>query len=63
MSYRNDKVSDVMAVLTVIRKEFAKRATFRSSDSLRKEAIKDLAETELRTGRYKERAFRRGNPS
>lgn len=53
MPYRKDKVSDVMAVLIVIKEEFARRTKFCSSASLRKEAIEELAETELRTGRYR----------
>lgn len=53
MPHRNDKVSDVMAVLTVIKEKFTRRTNYRSSTNLRKEAIKELAKTELRAGRYK----------
>ena len=53
MPYRNDKVSDVMAVLTVMRNEFERTSNYRDSTELRREAVKDVAETELSAKRYK----------
>lgn len=53
MPYRNDKVSDVMAVLTVMRNEFKITSNYRNTTQLRKEAVEDVAETELRAKRYK----------
>jgi hypothetical protein len=49
----NDKVINVMAVLTVIRNEFEKTPNCRYSTELRKEAVNDVAETELIAKRYK----------
>ena len=53
MRYRNDKVSDVMAVLMAIREKDRKRHSYRNFNELRKESIRNLAEFELRSGRYK----------
>lgn len=53
MWYHNDKVSDVIAVLAAIKKEDVRRNSNRNSAELRKESIRDLAEIELRSGRYK----------
>jgi hypothetical protein len=50
MSYQKDKVSDVIAVLAVMRKEFGRRP--RNTSELRKEAVTDVAETGLRAGRF-----------
>ena len=56
MPYRNDKVSDVIAVLTVMRNEFKRTSNYRGSTELRKKAVKDVAEKELElsAGRYKD---------
>ena len=53
MPYRNDKVSDVVAVLAAVRDEFRKRSSYINSTELRKDAVKALAENELRARRYK----------
>jgi len=53
MPYRNDKVSDIITILTGIRGQFARRTNYCGSAGLRKEAIKEFAESELRTRRYK----------
>jgi hypothetical protein len=45
-----DKVSDIIAVLTVMKREF--RRTHRNTTELRKEAVMEVAETELRSGRF-----------
>ena len=54
MPYRNDKVSDVMAVLTVMRNKFKITPNCRYFTELRREAVKDVAETELNAKRYKD---------
>jgi hypothetical protein len=54
MSYKNDKVSDVLTVLASIRDDF-NRYRNRNSTELRKDAVKDIAESELRaTKRFKD---------
>ena len=53
MPYRDDKVSDIMAVLTVMRNEFKRMSIYRDSTELRKEAVKEIAGTELSAKRYK----------
>jgi len=53
MSYRNDELSDVVAVLTLVRDEFKKRSSYINSTELRKDAVKAFAETELKAKRYK----------
>ena len=53
MPYRNDKVSDVMVVLTVMRNKFKITPNCRYFTELRREAVKDVAETELSAKRYK----------
>jgi len=53
MSYRDDKVSDVVAILAIMRNEFKSRSSYYNSTELRKEAVKSLAENELRQKRYK----------
>ena len=53
MSYQNNKVTDVMAILTNIKGEFKKRNNYRNTTELRKDAIRSVAESELRAGRYK----------
>ena len=51
--YQRDKVTDVMAVLGTIRREFKARNSYRNTTELRKEAVRLVAESELGTGRYK----------
>ena len=53
MRYRKDKVSDVLAVLAIMRKEIKKASSYRDTTELRKEAVQEVAETELRANRYK----------
>jgi hypothetical protein len=53
MRFRNDKVTDVVAVLSIIREKYRKRYGYCNATELRKESIIDLAEFELRSGRYK----------
>jgi hypothetical protein len=48
-----DKICDVINVLTRIKENYLKRPHSFGSAALRKEAIKELAEAELRKGRYK----------
>ena len=55
MPYWNDKVSDVIAVLTIIRNEFRRASNYRDVTELRKDAIKEVADTELHAKRYKNR--------
>ena len=52
MPYRNDKVSDVMAVLKVMRRKFKTTTGFCDITELRKETVKDFAETEYKKGRF-----------
>jgi hypothetical protein len=54
MSYhQRDKVTDVMAVLGTIKQEFKGRRNYRNTTELRKEAVRLVAESELRARRYK----------
>lgn len=53
MSYKKDKISDVLTVLDAMRKILNGAVIFRDTTELRKEAVKDVAETEFRAGRYK----------
>ena len=50
---QNDKVSDVMAVLSLMRDEFNKSPYHRNTTELRKEAVKIVAEKGLRANRFK----------
>ena len=52
-SYRNDKVSNVMAVLKVMRRESKRTSNYCDFTELRRKAVKDVAETEYSKGRYK----------
>ena len=55
MSYRNDKVSDVLAVLAAMRNDFNRTKGGRNSTELRKDAVKGFAEGELRAkNRFKD---------
>lgn len=53
MHYRNEKVSDVVAVLAIMRNEFNSRSSHCNCTELRKETVKGLAENELLQNRYK----------
>jgi len=55
MHYRKDKVSDVLAVLAIMKKEIKKESYFRDITVLRQEAVQEVAEIELRAKRYKNR--------
>jgi hypothetical protein len=54
MSSRNDKVSDVLAVLAIMRTGFNRATAYhnRNSTELRKDAVNDIAENELRAKRF-----------
>jgi len=52
MPYRNDKVSDVMAVLKVMKKGFKRTSNYCDFTELRRKAVKDVAETEYSKGRF-----------
>lgn len=52
MTYKKDKVSDIMAVLTIIRRKFKTTTNFCDITELRKEAVRVVAETEYNKGRY-----------
>jgi hypothetical protein len=52
MADQNDKVSDVMAVLTIIRRKFKTTTSSCGFTELRREAVKDVAETEYNKGRF-----------
>ena len=49
---QKDKVSDVMAVLKVMRRKFKATTSFFDFTKLRRETVKDFAETEYNKGRY-----------
>jgi hypothetical protein len=51
--YQRDMVTDVVAVLKTIRDEFSKSKNYRNTTELRKEAVRLIAELELRARRYK----------
>jgi hypothetical protein len=53
MPYQNDKVTDIMAVLGTIKGEFKKRNSYRNTTEMRKDAVRGVAESELRAKRYK----------
>lgn len=53
MPYRNDKVSDVLAILEIMRSEFKSRSNNYNITELRKETVKSIVEKELRYKRYK----------
>ncbi len=50
--YRNNKVSDVIAVLKVMRRKFKRTSNSCDFTELRREAVKDIAETEYSKGRF-----------
>ncbi len=52
MSYQRDKVSDALAVLTVMRNEFRRTRNYRNTTELRREAVIEVAETELSARRF-----------
>jgi hypothetical protein len=51
--HRDDKVTDVLAVLSAIRNGFKSGLYGRDCTELRRSAVIKVAESELRTGRYK----------
>ena len=53
MPYRKDKVSDVVAILAIMRDEFNSRSSYYNCTELRKEAVKGLSENKLRQNRFK----------
>jgi hypothetical protein len=53
MPYKNDKVSDVLSILEIIRSECKRQFSYYNITELRKEAVKDMAKNELRQKRYK----------
>ena len=52
MSSQRDRVSDILAVLTAMKNEFRRTRNYRNTTDLRKEAVMEVAETELRAGRF-----------
>jgi hypothetical protein len=55
MSYRNDKVSDALAVLAAMRNDFNRTKGSRNSTKFRIDAVKGFAESELRAkNRFKD---------
>lgn len=52
MSCQRDKISDVLAVLTVIRNAFRRTRNYRNITEFRKEAVMEVAETELHARRF-----------
>jgi len=54
MSVHKDKVSDVIAILRLIKDKFTSSINYRNLSELRKDAIRELAESELRIKRYKD---------
>lgn len=55
MRYGKDKVSDVLAVLAIMKREIKKASYYRDIKELRMEAVQEVAEIELRANRYKNR--------
>jgi hypothetical protein len=53
MRYGKDKVSDVLAVLALMKWEIKKTSYYRDARDLRLEAVKEVAENEFRANRYK----------
>ncbi len=53
MAYPKDKVSDVIEVLTIIKKEKEAAARHQNTTTLRRLATKIVAENELKNNRYK----------
>jgi hypothetical protein len=53
MPYQKNRVNDVIAVLSITRVKFNRKTYYRNSTELRKEAVKEVAEFELRIKRYK----------
>src|SRR5688572_12403549 len=52
MSDRNNRVSDVGAVLKVMRNEFSRRSGYWEPNELRKYAVEEVAEVELQADRF-----------
>jgi len=55
MRYGKDKVSDVLAVLRLMKKQIKKASYYRDIKDLRMDAVQEVAEIELRANRYKNR--------
>ncbi len=53
MHYGREKVSDVLAVLAIMKKEIKKASYYQDITKLRKEAVQEFAEVELSANRYK----------
>ena len=53
MPFRNDKVTDVIAVLALIRREYRRESNDRMFPALRIDAVKSIAKTELQLKRFK----------
>jgi hypothetical protein len=54
LSTKRDKISDVIAVLNVMREQFGRTRNYRKTTELRKDAVNEIAEAELRSGRFKD---------
>src|SRR5687768_13956173 len=52
MPDRNNRVSDVLAVLKVMRNEFNRKSGYCEPNELRKKAVEDVAEAELQADRF-----------
>jgi hypothetical protein len=53
MLYQKDKVTDVVAVLLTIKDEYRRKGNYHNTTELRKNAVRNVAESELRAKRYK----------
>lgn len=53
MYCQNDKVSDVIAVLAIMKNDYQRSSSYRNLTELRKNAVRFLAENELHAKRYK----------
>jgi hypothetical protein len=52
MLYQNNKVTDVIAVLFTIKDEYKRKGNYHNTTELRKSAVRNVAESELRRKRY-----------
>lgn len=53
MSYYNDKITNVLGVLKAIKEEYNRSKYYRNITELRKDAVRCIAESQLRLKRYK----------
>jgi len=53
MPNRKDKVNDVLAVLTYMKKVIKSAPTYHDISELRKDAVQEVSATEFHAGRYK----------